>query len=127
MAGVLLPTWALLIVLSPYVVAHAMYRTPPGLDRAIVFPMAVLPNVWGLWNVLYVCLRLRQRVPIGVFGPILLFSWLRPVSHFHLRLDLGFYTLRHAAAAIPLISAVYYLAWKYGLFLQQDCRAAVIN
>ena len=37
----------------------------PGrpLERALIFPMAVVPNVWGLWNVLYLALRHRVRMP----------------------------------------------------------------
>jgi hypothetical protein len=115
MAGVLLPTWVLIVVLSLYVVAQPMYHMPPGIDRAIVFPMAVVPNVWGLWNVLYVGLRLRQRVPIGVFGAILPFLLAPAGVALSSALDLGFYTMRSAAAAVPVISAAYYLAWKYAV------------
>lgn len=41
-------------------------------ERVIVFPMAISPNLWGLWNVVFVRL-LRNRLPIGLWGAILPF------------------------------------------------------
>ena len=41
------------------------------LDRAIVFPMAVVPNAWGVWNMVYLALRSRLRIPLAVHGSLL--------------------------------------------------------
>ena len=68
MAGVLLPSWFLLIVLGGFLVGHLTQRLPAGLERALIFPMAVVPNLWGLWNLLYVSLGLKERISIGAFG-----------------------------------------------------------
>jgi hypothetical protein len=43
-------------------------RAPAGLERAIAFPMAVVPNLWGIWNALYLALGSRGRISIGIFG-----------------------------------------------------------
>ena len=110
MAGVLLPTWVLLVVLGVSLFA------PAGVERAIIFPMAVVPNVWGLWNVLYVS-RFRTRVPIGVFGaflPVLLVPAGLALAN---ALEVQFYTAKHAAMASPFVMAIYYLAWKYAVAL----------
>jgi hypothetical protein len=115
MAGVLLPTWFLPIVLAAFLIAHFAGHAPAGLERAMIFPMAVVPNLWGIWNVLYLALGLHRRVSIGLFGallPVLLVpAGLAPAA----ALDWRFYTLRDAAVALPVAMAVYYLAWKYGV------------
>jgi hypothetical protein len=115
MAGVLLPTWFLLVVLGLYLVGHFTRHIPSGVERAILFPMAVVPNVWGMWNVLYVSSGLRTRVPIGVFGAVLPLLLIPAGVALAAALDLHFYTLRRAAIATPVVVAAYYLAWKYGV------------
>jgi hypothetical protein len=58
MAGVLLPSWLLLLVLAVFLT----YLSKHGLGTGIVFPMAVVPNLWGVWNVLYNVPAIRRRV-----------------------------------------------------------------
>ncbi len=115
MAGVLLPTWFLPIVLAVFVIAHVTGNVPAGLERAIVFPMAVVPNLWGIWNVLYLALGLRRRVSIGIFGAVLPVLLVPAGVALAAALDLRFYTLGYAVVALPVAMAVYYLAWKYGV------------
>lgn len=115
MAGVLLPTWVLLLVLAVYLIAHAGGHVPAGLERAIVFPMAVVPNTWGLWNLLYVALRLRRRLSIGAFGALLPLALVPAGVALAAALDLRFYTAHQAVVALPIAMAAYFLAWKYGV------------
>jgi hypothetical protein len=115
MAGVLLPTWVLLIVLAGVLIGHLTEHLPAGAERAVIFPMAVVPNVWGLWNVLYVALHLRQRVPIGAFGAILPLLLVPAGLALTLALRLEFYTAVQAAILLPLVTGIYFLAWKYGV------------
>ena len=115
MAGVLLPTWVLLAVLAAYLIADAGGHAPAGLERAIVFPMAVVPNTWGLWNLLYVALRLRERVSIGVFGALLPVALVPAGVGLAAALDLRFYTVHQAVVVLPIAMALYFLAWKYGV------------
>jgi hypothetical protein len=115
MAGVLLPSWLLLLALAVFLVAHFTQRVPAGLESALVFPMAIVPNLWGLWNVLYTRLGLRGRISIGVFGsllPLILVPAGFGLTHV---LGLRFYTVGQAALLLPLAMAVYYLAWKYAV------------
>ena len=115
MAGILLPTWLLPIVLAAFLTLHFTAHVPAGLERAMIFPMAVVPNLWGIWNALYVALGLRQRVSIGIFGAMLPVLLIPAGVALAATLDLRFYTLRHAIVALPVAMAVYYLAWKYGV------------
>jgi hypothetical protein len=115
MAGVLLPSWFLLLVLAAYLLIHFTGRGPAGMGSAIVFPMAIVPNLWGLWNLLYTSLGLRRRVSIGAFGSLLPLILVPAGVELASVLDLSFYTLRQAAAILPMAMAIYYLAWKYAV------------
>ena len=86
-----------------------------GLEGAIVFPMAIVPNLWGLWNVLYTRFGLRGRVSIGAFGSLLPLILVPAGVALASVLDSGFYTVRQAAALLPIAMAIYYLAWKYAV------------
>src|SRR5437879_8785581 len=61
MAGIVVPTVFLLVVAAVFTIARYVYNIPVPVERVIVFPMAVVPNAWGLWNVLFVALRSRDR------------------------------------------------------------------
>jgi hypothetical protein len=117
MAGVLLPSWLLFLALAAFLVSHYTERGPARLDSAIVFPMAmaIVPNLWGLWNVLYTLLKLRGRVSIGVFGSLLPLIIVPAGIALASVLDLDFYSVRLVAVMLPLAMAIYYLAWKYAV------------
>jgi hypothetical protein len=115
MAGVLLPSWVLLLVLAAFLFGHFTGQVPVGLQSAIVFPMAIVPNLWGLWNVLYTALGLRGRVSIGAFGALLPLILVPAGLALASAMNLGFFTVRQAAVILPVAMAVYYLVWKYGV------------
>ena len=73
MAGITLPTMFLLVVMTLFTVARYVYNIPVPIERIIVFPMAIVPNVWGVWNMLYLFLHSRRRLPIGLHGAIIPF------------------------------------------------------
>jgi hypothetical protein len=122
MAGIVVPTIVLFWIAFVYayrvfyleVPSQFVFGLPARpLERAILFPMAVVPNLWGLWNMLWVASRSRTRLSIGVHGsfiPAMLVPagilLARTTDLFHLQM--GF-----ALLAIPVGMAVYYLAWKF--------------
>ena len=71
MAGVLLPCWLLLVGLAGLVISRTVFERHYPLEQVLVFPAAVVPNLWGLWNVLYVALVLNRRIPLGLWGALL--------------------------------------------------------
>ncbi len=71
MAGVVVPTIFLLVVATVFTIARYIYNIPVPVERVIVFPMAVVPNAWGLWNVLFVALRSRLQLSLGLHGALL--------------------------------------------------------
>ena len=131
MAGISVPTPLLLGVLTAFSIARFGYHVPVPVERVIIFPMAIVPNLFGVWNLLYVASR--SRLPLGVHGAILPFI-LAPTG-FLIAHSLGFLKLTgdgfsyfdvveipyaHVALVFPVVVIVYYLVWKYliGFFNQ---------
>lgn len=134
MAGIAVPTAMLALMLTVYAYNRFYFEVSsqfviplPGepLDRAIVFPMAVVPNMWGLWNMLHLALRSRLPWSIGVHGallPLLLmpvgFALARSLDGFPVQWEL-------ALPMAPVGVIVYYLAWKHLVgFLNQEVGIA---
>ncbi len=115
MAGIAVPTAFLLIAMTAFILARFIYNIPLQVERVIVFPMAVVPNLWGLWNIFYIALPSQRRLSIGLFGALLPFL-LAPAGFLLMRI-VGFSIPSHAFAvlpfAFPFALLVYYLAWKY--------------
>ena len=122
MAGIVVPTVFLMVIMIVYVSFRFYFEVPSQfvfempawpLSRALLFPMAVVPNLWGLWNMLYLLVRARVRLSLGAFGallPLLLFAGGVTLVHVQHLFPIQ---LRFALPAIPIGMAVYYLAWKF--------------
>ncbi|HET8924147.1 MAG TPA: hypothetical protein VFN26_14255 [Candidatus Acidoferrum sp.] len=115
MAGISVPTVFLLVVATVFTVVRYVYNVPVPIERVIVFPMAVVPNVWGLWNILFVALRTRSRLSIGIFGALLpiLLAPLGIVVASLLNFPIPPFAAHFFPIAAPVGLIVYYLAWKY--------------
>lgn len=94
-------------------------------ERAIMFPMAVVPNVWGLWNMLYLALRPRIRLSIGLHGALLPLFLIPGRMALAYALDVFTIQLHYALPIIPIGMGIYYLAWKSFVgFLNQEVGIA---
>jgi hypothetical protein len=107
MAGITVPTLFLLVVVTGFTMLHGV--AAPW-DRIIMFPMAVVPNLWGVWNILY-CRR--RWAPIGVHGAILPLLLVAAGFGLARALEVPWMSVTGAAIALPVVVVVYYLAWKY--------------
>ena len=134
MAGIAVPTCMLIIILTVYAYNRFYFEVSsqfviplPGapLDRAIVFPMAVVPNLWGVWNILYLALRSRLRWSLGVHGAVLPLV-LMPLGVALARsLDVFELNWELVLPMVPVGMTVYYLAWKHLVgFLNQEVGIA---
>jgi hypothetical protein len=113
MAGIVVPTPFLLVTVTGFTIARAALHMSAPLEHAIIFPMAVVPNVWGVWNMLRVAAGGGDRWPIGVHGALLPLV-LMPLGLILARiLGLDFITPTIAFALAPIAIGIYYLAWKY--------------
>lgn len=134
MAGIAVPTALLVVILTVYAYNRFYFEVSsqfviplPGrpLDRAIVFPMAVVPNLWGVWNMLYLALRSRAGWSIGLHGAALPLLLMPVGVALASSLDVFHIQWQYALPMIPVGMTVYYLAWKYLVgFLNQEVGVA---
>ena len=115
MAGIVVPTIFLLVVATIFTIARYVYNVPVPVERVIVFPMAVVPNAWGLWNVLYVAWRTRLPLSLGLHGALLpiLLAPLGIVVASILNFPIPSFAAHALPVAAPVGLIVYYFAWKY--------------
>jgi hypothetical protein len=115
MAGIVTPTVFLLVVATAFTTMRYVFNAPVPIERVIVFPMAVVPNLWGLWNMLFVALRGRVHLSIGLHGALLpiLLAPLGIVVASLLNFSIPGLAVHDFLIAAPVGLLVYYLAWKY--------------
>ena len=126
MAGITVPTAFLLVIMTGFFIARHVYAVPIPIERMIVFPMAIIPNLFGVWNMLYVRLNQHRHVSIGLHGAVLPFV-LVPIA-LTMATSLGFLSLtaegvvyfgvlripyKFLATLFPIVLVVYYLIWKH--------------
>jgi hypothetical protein len=115
MAGITVPTIFLLVAATGFCFARYVYNIPVPIERVIVFPMAVVPNAWGLWNVLYIALHSRAKMSIGLHGMLLplLLGPMGMVLTGALHFSVPLFTVNLLPIAALVAFTVYYLIWKY--------------
>jgi hypothetical protein len=134
MAGIVCPTMFLLVIIA-IDAFHRYYFEVPNqfvlglparpLERAILFPMAIVPNMWGVWNMLYLALRSRVRLPLGIHGALLVLLLIPGGIILARTLDVFTIQLRFALPMVPIGMAVYFLVWKYLVgFLNEEIGVA---
>jgi hypothetical protein len=126
MAGAIVPTIFMLIVIALFFSVRYVYAVPLPVERVIIFPMAFVPNLIGLWNVFYMWLQPRVHLPIGCHGallPILLIplgaigavqlSFLEVGAKGNRWYQLPLVPWGFVAPALSCVLIVYYLVWRY--------------
>ena len=73
LAGIFVPTLVLPLILTVFIVVRLVLAVPVPIERFIIFPMAVVPSLFGLWNMLCLWSHPRTHLPLGVHGAILPF------------------------------------------------------
>lgn len=134
MAGIVVPTVFLLVVVAIdayqkyYFEVSNQFVIPLAsrpLERALLFPMAVVPNVWGLWNMLHLRLRSRIPLPLGVHGALLVVLLIPGGIALARLFDTFTIQWQFALPMFPIGMALYYLAWKYLVgFLNEEMGIA---
>jgi hypothetical protein len=126
LAGIFVPTLVLPLLLTAFIVVRIVLKVPVPIEQAMIFPMAIVPSLFGLWNMLWLCSHERTHLPIGVHGAVLPLV-LMPLGA-TTGICLGVLVLgahgatwfRACEVSYALIApcflaalAVYYLIWKY--------------
>jgi hypothetical protein len=133
MAGISVPTPLLLVALTLFSIGRFVYDVPIPVERVIVFPMAIIPNLFGVWNMLHLASRSHTHLPLGIHGAILPFilaplgfllgrclGFLKATDHGFIYFGVVNVRYVHVALAFSAVLIVYYLVWKYliGFFNQ---------
>ena len=71
LAGIFLPTLVLPLLLTVFIVVRIVLKVPVPIEQAMIFPMAIVPSLFGLWNMLWLGSHERTHLPIGVHGAVL--------------------------------------------------------
>lgn len=134
MAGIVVPTLFLVVVVvidayqKYYFEVSNQFVIPLAsrpLERALLFPMAVVPNVWGLWNMLYLRLRGRAQLSLGAHGALLVVFLIPGGIGLARLVDTFTIQWQFALPMFPIGMAVYYLAWKHVVaFLNEEMGIA---
>jgi hypothetical protein len=127
LAGIAFPTFFLLVFMSAYVVFRYVYNVPVPIERVIIFPLAAVPNIWGLWNALYAAGLARRSIPLGLYGAILPLL-LAPLGYGVARLlDFPVPSIVFSAFpfVFPAVLVMYYFLWKHLVgFLNRELGVA---
>jgi hypothetical protein len=126
LAGIFVPTFVLPLLLTVFIVVRIVLKVPVPIEQAMIFPMAVVPMLFGLWNMLWLCSHAHTHLPIGLHGailPLVMVPIGACVAHCLGVLSLGpggvtwFHVCEwpYMLLAIFLLAglAAYYLVWKY--------------
>lgn len=121
-----MPTLVLPLILVVFLVLKVGMQISFPVERALVFPMALVPALWGVWNILWEWTHERTHLPLGLHGavlPLLMVPAGAIIATYSGVLTLGassvtwFNAVAVPYALIALLLAVgmtvYYLAWKY--------------
>lgn len=126
LAGVFIPTLALPLMLIGFIVVRLALQIPFPIERGLVFPMALVPCLWALWNMLWLASHERVHLTLGLHGlllPLLLMPGGAAIATL-----LGILSLEATGVTwfnalfipyeliVPLFLCVlagYYLLWKY--------------
>ena len=126
LAGVFVPTLILPVLLCVFIFVRLVLQSPLPIERGLVFPLALVPALWGLWNMLWEWSHPSTHLPLGIHGAFLPLLLL-PAGTL-IATHLGIVVLGASSATwfnavhIPyawiavcfaVALAAYYLAWKY--------------
>ena len=126
LAGVFVPTLVLPLILSFFIVLRMALSAPIPIERFLIFPFALVPTLFGVWNMIYLASHPRTHLPVGVYGaflPLLGAPIGATVANCLGLLQFGdrgvtyFQAVHVPYALLPLfiLAAIagYYLVWKY--------------
>jgi hypothetical protein len=126
MAGTVVPTLVLPLLLAAFLALRVGMQITFPIERGLIFPMALVPALWGVWNILWQWSRERTHLPLGVHGAFLpplmvpvgaLIATHGGVLTFGISSLTWFSAVTGPYALISLFllvgMTVYYLAWKY--------------
>lgn len=115
MAGITVPTILLIFIVAAFFIARQGFGVFFSIEQIIVFPMAVVPNLWGVWNILYIRLRRHRYISIGLHGALL--ALVQALAGFGFTRMVDFEIPGFISSvfpySFPVLVIVFYLVWKH--------------
>ena len=115
MAGITIPTMMLIFILLVFTIARYIFDVPISIEKIVVFPMAIVPNLWGLWNILYVYMNRNRYLSIGFHGAVL--SLVQVLLAFGIAKLVSFeipeLMVNALPFGLPIVVIIFYLVWKH--------------
>jgi hypothetical protein len=126
LAGLFVPTLIMPVLLVAFILLRLVLDAPFPIERGLIFPMALVPAVWGLWSMLWLAWHQQTHLSLGVHGALLPFLLL-PAGAVVAKC-VGVITfspsevdwfqavhLPYTFIAVAFVAgvAIYYLVWKY--------------
>lgn len=71
LAGAFVPTLILPLMLTGFIIARLVLQFPFPIERGLVFPLALVPSLWALWNMLWLGSHQRTHLALGIHGALL--------------------------------------------------------
>jgi len=71
LAGAFVPTLLLPLMLTAFILLRLVFQVGFPIERGLVFPMALVPCLWALWNMLWLGSHERTHLPVGLHGALL--------------------------------------------------------
>jgi len=126
LSGLFVPTLIMPLLLTVFIVVRLGLQWPFPIERGLVFPMALVPGLWGLWSMLWLRSHELTHLPLGIHGALLPFLLLPAgavvakysgVVNFESSSVFWFNAVHipYAVFAVGFLAGitVYYLVWKY--------------
>ncbi|MBK6587759.1 MAG: hypothetical protein IPM21_00360 [Acidobacteria bacterium] len=115
MAGITIPTILLVLFVTVFTFARHEYSELIPIERLIVFPLAIVPNLWGIWNMAYVRLRRNRYLSIGLHGALLTFVQAMTAFGIAKLTDVEIPSVVASAFpfGFPVLVIVFYLVWRH--------------
>jgi hypothetical protein len=71
MAGIVVPTIFVAFAIVAFFIARYVFQVPIPIEKVVIFPMALVPTLFGLWNMAYTRLHTHRYLPLGLHGALL--------------------------------------------------------
>ncbi len=126
MAGIAVPSIFMVLAIIGFFTVRFVFQVPVPIERLVIFPMALVPPLFGVWNMLHTRLSRGRYLPLGLHGALL------PLILIPLGMagavSLNFLALESKGAVwfnevtlpytfvipwIAVVMIIYYLVWKY--------------
>jgi hypothetical protein len=113
MAGIVVPTIGLWVAVMAFATARYGFGVELSVERALIFPLAIVPNAWGGWNVLHLIVPAPARLPLALHGAVLPLILMPAGLWLANSLAVFEVDLSGAVLLIAIGIGIYYLLWKH--------------